>query len=79
MIEPALPKFQWGQRVCAAVELYNDGSFPDFPEAALLVPAGESGEVVQVGSHTESNRFVYMVEFGPGRVVGCFEEELAFA
>jgi nitrogen fixation protein NifZ len=78
-MQAAFPRFQWGQRVRAVVDLYNDGSFPDVPAEALLVPVGGSGEVLQVGSHTEANRFVYMVEFEAGRVVGCFEEEIASA
>lgn len=77
MIEPREAIYQWGQRVSAAVDLYNDGSYPDQPAQALLVTVGQVGEVVQVGTHTESNTTVYLVEFGARRVVGCLEEELA--
>jgi nitrogen fixation protein NifZ len=77
MMEPAVPKFQWGQRVAALVDLYNDGSFPDSPADALLVPMGDDGEIVRVGTHEESNTPVYLIEFGPNRVVGCLEEEIA--
>jgi nitrogen fixation protein NifZ len=45
---PASPKFQWGQRVSATGDLFNDGSFPDQPADALLVKAGDAGEIVQV-------------------------------
>jgi nitrogen fixation protein NifZ len=76
VIEPVAPKFQWGQRVQALLDLYNDGSFPESPSAALLVRAGDNGEIVQVGTHTESNTPVYLVEFGPNRVVGCLEQEI---
>ena len=31
MLEPRLPKYQWGQRVKAVSNLENDGSFPDAP------------------------------------------------
>ena len=79
MMEPVSPKFQWGQRVQALLDLYNDGSFPECPPEALLVQEGDSGEVVQVGTHTESNTPVYLVEFGPNRVVGCLEGEIASA
>lgn len=41
MIEPALPKFEWGQRVRSLLDLENDGSYPDRPESGMLVPAGE--------------------------------------
>ncbi|MEI2384409.1 nitrogen fixation protein NifZ [Breoghania sp. JC706] len=75
--EPRLPKFDRGQRVTAAVDLVNDGSYPDMPENALLVDGGTEGEIVQVGMHTESNTPVYMVEFSETRVVGCLEEEIA--
>ena len=77
MTEPAEPRFQWGQRVRALIDLYNDGSFPECPADALLARTGDAGEVVQVGLHVESNTPVYLVEFGTNRVVGCLEEEIA--
>lgn len=77
MIEPREPKYQWGQRVTAAIDLYNDGSYPDRPDDALLVNAGAVGEIVQVGTHTESGLPVYLVEFNQRQVVGCREEEIA--
>jgi nitrogen fixation protein NifZ len=73
---PEPPKFQWGQRVTAADNLFNDGSFPDQPMDALLVKAGGPGEIVQVGRHTESGVYIYLVEFGERLVVGCLEGEL---
>jgi len=76
MIEPRLPRYQWGQRVKAQVNLHNDGSFPDAPLEALLVNLGDVGEIVQVGTHTEANFPVYLVEFGERLVVGCLEEEI---
>ena len=76
MIEPRLPKYQWGQRVKALSDLHNDGSFPDAPLDAVLVKGGDAGEIVQVGTHTEANMPVYLVEFGERLVVGCLEEEI---
>lgn len=76
MIEPRLPRYQWGQRVKALVDLRNDGSFPDASVEALLVNIGDVGEIVQVGTHTEANFPVYLVEFGEHLVVGCLEEEI---
>ena len=77
MIEPRIPKFQWGQRVAALLDLRNDGSYPDAEWEALLAGAGDQGEIVQVGMHTDSNTPVYLVEFSDRRVVGCMEEEIA--
>jgi len=77
MKDATLPQYEWGQRVLAAADLFNDGSYPDHPPQALLVGSGESGEIVQVGQHTDSGTVVYMVEFALNRVVGCFEQELA--
>ena len=74
--EPTLPKYQWGQSVVAAEDLYNDGSLPDVPEDLLLVVAGGPGEIVQIGHHEEANVPVYMVDFGVA-VLGCLEEEIA--
>ena len=75
--EPDEPKYQWGQRMRAACDLVNDGSYPDRRADELLVNAGASGEVVRVGTHQESGAPVYLVEFADHLVVGCFEEELA--
>ncbi|WP_341888502.1 nitrogen fixation protein NifZ [Variovorax sp. YR752] len=77
MIEPREPKYQWGQPVVAAIDLYNDGSLPDAPaEDILLVVAGGPGEIVQIGHHGEANVPVYLVDFGVA-VLGCLEEEIA--
>ena len=72
----AQPKFDYGQRVRAAVDLVNDCSFPDAPEDALLVAEGAEGEIVKIGQHVELQALVYLVEFGE-RVIGCFEAEIA--
>ena len=77
MIEPCVPKYGWGQRVQACQDLYNDGSFPEAAADALLVSAGDAGEIVNVGTHVDSNTPVYLVEFPANRVVGCLEEEIA--
>ncbi len=77
MIDPEAPKFQWGQRVRAMDDLFNDGSFPEQPAEALLVAAGDPGEVVQIGTHVESKSYVYLVEFAPNRVIGCLEHEIS--
>jgi nitrogen fixation protein NifZ len=75
MMDLREPKFQWGQPVRAADDLYNDGSLPDTAEDALVVAAGGPGEIVQVGHHAEANVPVYMVDFGVA-VLGCLEQEL---
>jgi nitrogen fixation protein NifZ len=77
MMGTIAPRYGWGQRVLAAADLFNDGSYPEQPTDALLVSCGEAGEVVQVGQHTDSGTVVYMVEFALNRVVGCCEQELA--
>jgi nitrogen fixation protein NifZ len=69
-------RFDWGRRVRAAEDLYNDGSYPEQPIDALLVREGEAGEVIQVGKQVDSGAIVYMVEFGTDKVIGCFESEL---
>lgn len=69
-------KYDWGQRVRAAIDLVNDGSYPDRETDALLVKSGETGEVVQVGAHVETETIIYLVEFAPQLVVGCLEDEI---
>jgi len=76
ILEPRLPKYQWGQKVKTLIDLYNDGSYPDVPEEALLVGLGTTGEIVQVGSHTDTNTPIYLIEFSERLVVGCLEEEI---
>jgi nitrogen fixation protein NifZ len=76
MIDPRLPRYQWGQRVKTLNDLVNDGGYPDKEPEALLVASGGLGEIVQVGSHTDTNTPIYLVEFGEGLVVGCLEEEI---
>jgi nitrogen fixation protein NifZ len=77
MSDSAQPKFQWGQPVWSVADLFNDGSYPNQPENALLVAGGDRGEIVQVGAHVETNTTVYLVEFSDNRVVGCLEDEIA--
>jgi len=77
MIDLKESKYQWGQPVRAVVDLHNDGSYPDVADAELLVCEGDSGEIVQVGTHIETNTFIYVVEFHKERVVGCLEDEIA--
>ena len=77
MADSAEPRFRLGQPVQAAIDLVNDGSYPDRPEDALLVRAGERGEVVQIGAHVESQTNVYIIEFASRLVVGCLESEIA--
>ncbi|OSI65743.1 nitrogen fixation protein NifZ [Bradyrhizobium canariense] len=77
MIERRLPNYRSGQRVKAAIDLLNDGSFPGASAEECLVSVGHIGEIVQVGRHTEANLPIYMVDFGRQLVVGCLEAELA--
>jgi nitrogen fixation protein NifZ len=74
---PRLPKFDAGQRVRVLVDLFNDGSFPDAPQNALLAPAGAVGEIVKVGMMVEPETPIYLVEFEESRVIGCLEGEIA--
>lgn len=77
ILEPRNPKYQWGQKVKTLIDLYNDGSYPDMPEEALLVGLGTTGEIVQVGTHTDTNTPIYLIEFTERLVVGCLEEEIS--
>lgn len=79
MFDLRQPIYAWGQTVRAVEDLVNDGSHPEAPADALLVAAGTTGEIVNVGHHAESNSPVYLVEFDGRLVVGCFEDELAAA
>jgi nitrogen fixation protein NifZ len=69
-------KYDWGLRVRATTDLVNDGSYPDRANDELLVRSGDLGEIVNVGTHIETETTVYLVEFSPRLVVGCLEEEI---
>ena len=75
-MDEASPKYQWGQRVKACIDLVNDGTFPDQEPDAVLANSGEVGEIVNVGTILGVNAPVYLVEFGPNRVIGCMEAEI---
>ncbi|MFG1394487.1 nitrogen fixation protein NifZ [Xanthobacter agilis] len=76
MFDQRLPKYEWGMKVKTLIELRNDGSYPEALPDALLVDLGTIGEIVQVGSHTETNTPIYLVEFNERLVIGCLEEEI---
>lgn len=69
-------RYDWGQRVRATTDLVNDGSYPDRAEEELLVKTGDLGEIVNVGTHVETEMVIYLVEFSPQLVIGCLEEEI---
>ncbi len=75
-MNPQTPRFQRGQIVSAVSDLYNDGSYPEAPADALLVEAGARGEIVNIGTHVETDTHIYLVEFNERIVVGCFEAEI---
>ena len=79
MFEMPEPRYSWGQQVAALVDLFNDGSFPQQPEGALLVAQGATGEVVRVGHFVPGHVPVYLIDFGAAGVVGCREEEIVRA
>jgi nitrogen fixation protein NifZ len=79
MLDIRQPKYQWGQPVVTLGDLVNDGSYPGAEVDALLIAKGTQGEIVQTGTHEESNTPVYLVEFPGGKVIGCLEEEIAAA
>ena len=68
--------FRPGQRVRAAQNLFNDGTYSDQLANALLVKRGEAGDVVAVACNADSGAIVYLVEFAFNQIVGCLEWEL---
>ncbi|QGM99375.1 nitrogen fixation protein NifZ [Methylocystis parvus] len=69
-------KFDWGMRVRATTDLVNDGSYPERADEELLVKTGDTGEIVNVGMHVETETPVYLVEFSPQLIIGCLEDEI---
>ncbi|WP_375785057.1 nitrogen fixation protein NifZ [Bradyrhizobium sp. Pha-3] len=76
MTESCFPKYRRGQRVKTAVDITNDGSFPNTEPEGLLLGAGATGEIIRVAIHTEANVPIYTVDFGERLLIGCLEEEI---
>lgn len=79
-------KLQPGDMVLCSQPIFNDGSFPDCADDALLVPAGQRGVITNVGFlEAEPDKQVFMVRFEMpgtndlGPEIGCWLEDLAFA
>jgi nitrogen fixation protein NifZ len=68
--------FEPGQRVRAAQNLFNDGTYSEKTANALLVRRGEAGDVVRLARKVDSGAVVYLVEFALNQVIGCLEREL---
>jgi len=75
-METINPRFERGQRVRAAQNLFNDGTYCEQLAHAMLVRRGEAGDIVRVAREAGSGRFVYLVEFALNQVIGCLEYEL---
>ncbi len=59
MTRAIAPSINGARSVSAVEDLYNDGSYPDAPADALLVEAGEKGEIVNIGTHV-GNKHAYL-------------------
>lgn len=72
-----------GDVVYAKADMYNDGTFPEAPDDALLAAAGTRGMIVRKGHLEEdSKRSIFLVCFEDGKgelgpPLGCWPEELA--
>ena len=77
MIDPRLPKYQWGQRVRGLIDLVNDGSFPNAPEDALLVGVGRrSARSSRSARMSRPTRRSTSSNSSEKYVIGCLEEEI---
>lgn len=88
-----MDKFDMGEMVFAATDLYNDelaedraSLIPDMAPNALIAAAGTRGVVVNVGHVAElPQQDIYLVRFESGAEktlgapIGCLPEELAGA
>ncbi len=75
-METMNPRFEPGQRVRAAENLFNDGTYAEQLAHALLVRRGEAGDIVRVARKIDSGTVVYMVEFALNQVIACVDREL---
>jgi nitrogen fixation protein NifZ len=75
-METNYPRFECGQRVRAAQNLFNDGSYSEQTANAMLVRRGEAGDVVLVARRADTGMVVYLVEFALNQIIGCLDYEL---
>jgi nitrogen fixation protein NifZ len=68
--------FQPGQRIRAAENLFNDGTYSEQLAHALLVRRGEGGDIIRVALNESTGSVVYVVEFALNQIIGCMEWEL---
>ena len=75
-----------GDIVFCAHAIFNDGTFPNCDESALLVDSGRRGVVTNIGYvEAEPDRLVFLVRFEQpgsdqlGPEIGCWEDDLAVA
>jgi len=69
-------RFACGQRVRAAQNLFNDGSYSEQTANAMLVRRGEAGDIVFVTRTADTGAVVYLVEFALNQIFGCLDHEL---
>ena len=77
-------KYEVGDMVFAAEDIFNDGGMPGIEEEeGLIVPAGLRGVVVHFGvAEMDETKEIYLVQFenGPdgslGAPIGCLPDEL---
>lgn len=73
-----------GDTILAAHDIFNDGSFPNAAEDALLVAAGTRGMVIEQGHIEEdTSKILYLVKFEAadnkaelGPPIGCWPEDI---
>lgn len=70
------PLFEVGDKVRAAVEVRDDGTFPGARRGDLLISQGDVGYVRDIGEFLQIHR-IYAVDFYErGRIVGMRAAEL---
>ncbi len=75
-----------GDVVFCAEAIFNDGTFPDCEENALLVAAGQRGVITNIGYvEAEPDKRVFLVRFEQpgsdqlGPEIGCWEDDIKAA
>lgn len=70
------PLFEVGDKVRAAVDVRDDGTFPGSRRGELLIAAGDVGYVRDIGEFLQIHR-IYAVDFYErARIVGMWAAEL---
>ena len=76
MMDLRPPRFDWGLRVLAGDDIFNDGTFTGAEVGEVIVKKGDVGFIISIGTYLQQF-YIYGVDFYErGHLVGMKGREL---